>query len=179
VLLGCVLIATGYLFWLKSRRKRREACRTAGFRAVEGLALGSTVGIVVATLAFFTANRLLPAETTALAADRATVEVWAFYLVWVATFAHGWLRAQRAWIEQCSAIACLSVIALLSNWITTGDHVLRSLAYPHLWPVGGMDVMLIAAGIIAALAAAKLEQIAAIGSAQSGRGQVAGSRVTK
>jgi uncharacterized iron-regulated membrane protein len=148
-LTGCALIATGYLFWLESRKKRDERLPPRGVRLVEGLTVGSVSGIVIATLAFFVANRLLPLGTTVLGEDRAALEMWIFYLVWLAAFAHAWLRPGRAWVEQCGAIAALAAAAVALNWITTGDHLARSLAHRHLWAVAGMDVLL----LISALAA--------------------------
>jgi hypothetical protein len=31
-----------------------------------------------------------------------------------------------AWREQCRAIAALAVLAVLLNWFTTGDHLLKT-----------------------------------------------------
>ena len=157
-LAGCALIATGYLFWLESRKKRDERLRTRGVRLVEGLTVGSVSGIVIATLAFFVVNRLLPLGTVFLGEDRAALEIWAFYLVWLATFAHAWLRPGRAWIEQCWAIAVLAVAAVALNWITTGDHLVHSFTHRHLWAVAGMDVLLLLAGALAAFAAYRLSR---------------------
>ncbi len=157
-LVGCVLIATGYLFWLESRRKKHTQLGLRGVPIVEGLTVGSVTGIVIATLAFFVVNRLLPLGTMWLGQDRAALEIWTFYLVWLATFFHAWLRPGRAWIEQCGAIAVLAVAAVLLDWITTGDHLFRSLSLRHLWPIAGMDLLLLAGAVIAALAALKLRR---------------------
>ena len=35
--------------------------------------------------------------------------------------------ANPAWREQCVAIAVLAPLAAVLNWITTGDHLLRTL----------------------------------------------------
>lgn len=160
-LTGCVLIATGYLFWLESRRKRHAQLGLRGVPIVEGLTVGSVTGILIATLAFFVVNRLLPLGATFLGEDRAALEIWTFYLVWLATFAHAWLRPGRAWREQCWAIAVFAIAAVVLNGITTGDHLLRSLSHRHLWPIAGMDLLLLASAAIAALTAWKLRQRAA------------------
>jgi uncharacterized iron-regulated membrane protein len=155
-LLGCVLIATGYLFWLESRRRKHAQLGLRGVWFVEGLTIGSATGIVIATLAFFVVNRLLPLQTTFLGLERAALEVWTFYLVWITTFAHAWVRPGPAWAEQCWTMAVFAVGAVLLNWITTGDHLIRSLSLRHLWPIAGMDVLLLAGALLAALAARKL-----------------------
>ena len=153
---GCVMIATGYVYWLEARRKRHAAQGLAGVRIVGGLTVGSVSGIVIATLVFFVANRILPLGASFAGQDRAALEVWAFYLVWLATFAHAWARPGRAWREQCWAIAGLAVLAVVLNAATTGDHLVRSLAHRHLWPVAGMDLMLLAGAAVALLTALRL-----------------------
>lgn len=163
-LVGCVLIASGYLFWLESRRKRHQQLGLRGVRIVEGLAVGSVTGIVVATLSFFVANRLLPPGVRFLGAERFELEIWAFYLVWLATFAHAWLRPACASLDQCRVIACLAVAAVLLNWLTTGDHLGRSLLQPHLWPIAGMDLLLLLGAALAAVAARRLGPRPATGS---------------
>lgn len=159
-LLGCVLIATGFLFWLESRRRKHEQLALRGVPLVEGLAVGSVTGIVIATFAFFVVNRLMPLGLTFAGYDRAALEIWAFYISWLATFAHAWLRPRAAWREQCAAIAVLAALAVLLNWITTGDHVARSLGHRHLWPIAGMDLVLMAAAALASLAAIRLRRAA-------------------
>ena len=163
-LVGCVLIASGYLFWVESRRKKHQQLGLRGVRIVEGLAVGSVTGIVVATLAFFVVNRLLPSGARVLGAERFEAEIWIFYLVWLATFAHAWLRPAHAWLDQCRAVACLAVAAVLLNWLTTGDHLGRSLLLPQLWPIAGMDLLLLLGAALAALAARRLGPRRAAGS---------------
>lgn len=153
---GCVMIATGYIYWLETRRKRHAAQGLPGVRIVEGLTVGSVSGIVIATLTFFVANRLLPFDTSFVGQDRAALEVWAFYLVWLVTFGHAWARPGRAWREQCWAIGGLAILAVGLNAATTGDHLVRSLAHRHLWPVAGMDLLLLAGAAVALLTAQRL-----------------------
>ncbi|WP_296331673.1 PepSY-associated TM helix domain-containing protein [Reyranella sp.] len=155
-LTGCLLIATGYFFWLESRRRKHEQMGLRGVRVVEGLTVGSVTGIVIATLSFFVVNRLLPSGAKFLGEERAALEVWTFYLVWLATFAHAWLRPGRAWLEQCWTVAALALAAVGLNWMTTGHHLGRSLAQPHLHAIAGMDLLLSLGGAGAALAALRL-----------------------
>ncbi len=158
---GCVLIATGYLFWLESRRKKHAQLGLRGVPIMESLTVGSVTGIVIATMSFFVVNRLLPLGVTFLGESRAALEIWTFYLVWLATFLQAWLRPGRAWIEQCWAIAAFAVAAVLLNWITTGDHLIRSLTLTYLWPIAGMDLLLLAGAAVAGLSAWKLHRRAA------------------
>ncbi len=152
---GCVMIATGYIYWLETRRKRHARLGLPGVRIVEGLTVGAVTGIIIATLGFFIANRLLPLGAGFAGYERAALEVWAFYLVWLATFAHAWLRPGRAWREQCVAVAALALLAPVLNWVTTGDHLLKTLSEGY-WPVAGLDLLLLAGAAVAAWTARKL-----------------------
>lgn len=155
-LVGCTLIATGYLFWLESRRKKSVQGQ-GGTRFVDGLTIGSVSGIMIATLAFLIANRLLPVDAAAFGIGRSGLEVLAFYLVWLVAYAHAWVRrGLSAWTEQCWAIAFGGFLAVALNAITTGDHLGRTLINRHLWPVGGMDAVLIATSCAAAYLAHRL-----------------------
>jgi uncharacterized iron-regulated membrane protein len=164
-LAGCVMIATGFLFWLESRRARHAKKGLAGVRVVEALTVGSVSGLVIATLAFMVANRLLPLDAQWAGQGRAALEVWVFYLAWLATFAHAaWRRAEsplspahRAWFEQCAAIAALALAAVALNGLTTGDHLAATLARGY-WPVAGVDLMLLAGAALAAFVAWRLRR---------------------
>jgi uncharacterized iron-regulated membrane protein len=160
-LLGCVLIATGQLLWLKSRRRKHAQLEQSGVGMVERLTIGSVSGILIATLSFFVVNRLLPLGFSVAGQDRVALEIWTFYLAWLATFGHGWLRPHRGWIEQCWAMAALAVCAVLLNWLTTGDHLQRSLVHRHLWPIAGMDLLLLTGAVVSAAVAIRLQGRAA------------------
>jgi hypothetical protein len=62
-----------------------------------------------------------------------------------------------AWAEQCWAIALLGVAAVLLNWVTTGDHLLRTIGNSY-WPVAGVDLAILASAAIAVRAARKLKR---------------------
>ncbi|MFT8558822.1 MAG: PepSY-associated TM helix domain-containing protein [Acetobacter sp.] len=151
---SCMLIVTGFLFWMESRRKKQEG--QIGFRLVEGVASGSVTGIILATLAFFIGNRLLPSDAHLLGLERSALEVRVFYFVWFTAFLHGWLRPRQVWFGQSAAISLLAFAAVILNWITTGDFLLRTLSHRYLWPVAGMDVVLLAGGVLALLIAMHL-----------------------
>jgi uncharacterized iron-regulated membrane protein len=154
-LAGCVLIATGFLFWLEARRARHAAKGLAGVRVVEGLTVGSVTGIVIATLAFMAANRLLPSAQGPDGQARAALEVWTFYVVWVASLGHAWWHGRAAWRGQAWAICLLAVVCVLLNAVTTGDHPLRALASGN-WAVAGVDMLLLALAMLAAWGARRL-----------------------
>lgn len=151
---GCAMIATGLLFWIESRREKHARQGLAGAQIVETMTIGSVTGIIIATLAFFIANRLLASDADFEGASRAELEVWIFYLTWIATFLHA---IRRSWREQCWIIAALALLAIGLNAVTTGDHLFRTIRIGY-WPVAGMDLMLLALALLAAFAARKLRR---------------------
>jgi uncharacterized iron-regulated membrane protein len=158
-LAGCVCIATGFIFFVEKRRRQGASLGAFGLRCVDALAVGTVTGIVVAAVFLLLVNRLLPEHLS----QRANWEEAAFWCAWLLAFVHAaWRSATRAptrtcpaWREQCLAIAVLAIAAVLANWITTGDHLLATLGRGY-WPVAGLDIALLAAGAIAATAAAHL-----------------------
>jgi hypothetical protein len=160
---GCVCIATGFVFFVEKRKRQHAKQGLAGARWVDAFAVTTVTGMVVATLAILIANRWLPESP-----QRGEWQEAAFWGAWIAAFLHAvWrtapVRSARlapAWAEQSWTIAVLAVVAVLSNWITTGDHLLQTVGAGY-WPVAGVDLMLLLAAVIAAVAAKRLHKRAA------------------
>ncbi|HSW25301.1 MAG TPA: PepSY-associated TM helix domain-containing protein, partial [Burkholderiaceae bacterium] len=158
---GCVCIATGFIFFVEKRKKQHARDGVSGARWVDALAAATVTGIVVATAAMLVANRTLPIDLP----HRGDWEQRAFWAAWLLTFVHAaWrsapvLRARvaPAWREQCWAIVVLAVAAVLLNWATTGDHLAKTIGQGY-WPVAGLDLSLLAAATLAALAARRLQR---------------------
>ncbi len=151
-LLGCVMIATGSLFWIVSRlKKRSEDSEING--VVRAMTVSSITGIILATCSFLIANRLLSKEASFWIFDRAVLEVLSFFFAWVVSYFHAAIRGPKAWSDQTSAIACLAFITPVLNWVTTGDTMLKTLSTPHLYNIAGVDVCLLIGAAIAAWAA--------------------------
>lgn len=51
----------------------------------------------------------------------------------------------------------MALAAVALNWVTTGDHLLRTLSHGY-WPVAGIDLFLLGSAAIAVIAARKLGQ---------------------
>ena len=156
-LAACVMIATGFLVWMEARRAQHAANGLAGVRAVEALAVGAVPGLVIATLAFFIANRLLPSGDRFAGIERAALEMWVFYSVWILGFAHAAWRGRAAWSEQSRALGVMALAAVFLNWITTGDHLFRTLN-EGLYGVAGMDAMLLLGAGVAWCSARRLSR---------------------
>ncbi len=159
-LLGCVCIATGFIFYVEKRKQKHAQAGSQGSRVVDGLAVAAVTGMLIAAIGMLVANRLLPADL----AGKGDWEKQAFWGLWLLALGHAFWRsapvaqARRnpAWREQCWAIAVLAVAAVLLNAITTGDHLVRTLFTHPYWPVAGVDLSLLASAGLAVLAARRL-----------------------
>jgi uncharacterized iron-regulated membrane protein len=158
---GCVCIGTGLVFFVGKRRLKHATLGISGARWVEALAVTAVTGTLLATLSILVANRTLPAGV----AEGAEWQERCFWFAWVLAFAHAVWRSPPArlgqlapaWREQCCAVALLAAGAVLLNWVTTGDHLLRTVAR-HYWPVAGFDLTLLAIALLALTAALKLRR---------------------
>jgi uncharacterized iron-regulated membrane protein len=160
-LAGCVCIATGFVFFLEKRKREHTSRGLGGLRWVEGLAVATVTGMVVAVAGILLANRLLPQAL----AHRGAWEEAAFWTAWALAFAHAAWRARSAgqrtftpaWREQCWAISALSLAAVIANWISTGDHLLYTLGNGY-WPVAGIDLALLTVSAISVVVAVQLRR---------------------
>ncbi|WP_313253441.1 PepSY-associated TM helix domain-containing protein [Stenotrophomonas sp.] len=160
-LAGATCIATGFIFFVEKRKRQHAQQGRQGARIVDALAVTTVTGMVLATLGILIANRLLPEALPA----RGDWERYAFWGTWALALVHaGWRSApvarglvNPAWREQCWAIALFALAAVLLNGMTTGDHLLRTLAQGY-WPVAGVDLSLLATALIAVMAARKVGQ---------------------
>lgn len=167
-LLGCVCIATGFIFFVAKRKHRHAQQGSQGARVVEALAVTTVTGMVIATAGILVANRLLPTSLPSGWLARDALQEYAFWGVWVLAMAHAFWRSSPpspggiapAWREQCVAIAVLAVAAVILNWITTGDHLVRTIRTGY-WPVAGVDCALFVSALVAAAAARTLTKRAA------------------
>lgn len=67
---------------------------------------------------------------------------------------HVLARAALRFLEE--AIVVLALLAVALNWIKTGDHLARSLAHRHLWPIAGMYLLLLVGAVTAGITAHRL-----------------------
>lgn len=154
-LAGCLMIATGFVFWSNSRRKRDAHTQPFSLRFVEALTVASVSGVILATCVYFVVNRLIPDDVSPGGVPRFVIEVLTFFGAWFAAVVHGGMRQTRAWKNQAWAIASLSVAAVLLNWVTTGHHPIAAINR-DLWVIVGMDCVLLLNAVVAAYAVRRL-----------------------
>jgi uncharacterized iron-regulated membrane protein len=160
-LVGCVCIATGFIFFVEKRKRQMAAANSGGARWVDAFAITTVTGMLIATLAILVANRLLPEDL----AHRDSWEKNIFWSSWCLCLLHAlWrsapvlqARIAPAWREQCWAVALLALAAPLLNWITTGDHLLNTLGHGY-WPVAGLDLVMLLTAVLATTAALHLRR---------------------
>lgn len=159
-LMGSVCIATGFIFFVEKRKRKHAQTGSQGSRIVDSLAVTTVTGIVIAALVMLVANRILPSDMVA----KGDWEKGAFWGAWLLTMLHAFTRSgpvaqarmNPAWREQCWAIAVFAAAAVLLNWITTGDHLIKSVFVDTYWPVAGMDLSLLATTALSIIAARRL-----------------------
>ncbi|MCU0764118.1 MAG: PepSY domain-containing protein, partial [Hydrogenophaga sp.] len=159
-LLGCVCIATGFIFFVEKRKQQHAKTGSQGSRVVDAMAVTTVTAMVIAAIGMLVANRLLPADL----AGKGDWEKAIFFGVWALALAHALVRSapvaqgrmNPAWREQCWAIAALAVAAVVLNAITTGDHLVKTVFTETYWAVAGVDLSLLAGAAIAGWAARQL-----------------------
>lgn len=159
-LLGCVCIATGFVFFVEKRKQQHAKAGGQGSRVVDALAVTTVTGMVIAATGMLVANRLLPPDL----AGKGDWEKTAFFGLWALALAHALVRSapvaqarlNPAWREQCWAIAALAVAAVVLNAITTGDHLVKTVFTETYWAVAGVDLSLLASAALTGWAARQL-----------------------
>lgn len=158
-LAGCACIATGFIFFVEKRKKKHAAAGDPGARIVDALAVTTVTGILVATTAMLLGNRLLPVGLP----DYNFWQEGIFWFAWLAALVHAAVRSKPvatggtspAWAEQTWVAAGLAVAAVVANWVTTGDHLIKTISELY-WPVAAVDLVLLAGAAAAALVAVRL-----------------------
>ncbi len=160
-LAGAVCIATGFIFFVEKRKRQHAKGGSSAIRWVDAMAVTTVTGMLIATAGILVANRLLPGDLPA----RGDWEERIFWAVWLLTLLHAFWRSapvaqarlSPAWREQCWVVAALSVAAVILNWITTGDHLIKTIGDAY-WPVAGVDLCLLAMAAISVVAARRLRR---------------------
>lgn len=148
--MGTAMVGTGMILWVVKRLpQKRKGRYHAGHRLVERVNIAAIAGLFVAVGAYFWLNRLLPAALP----GRAGWEINGFFIAWVLTLAHAWLREHRqAWREQLYAVAALFAGLPVANFWYPDSHLAASITNGR-WTLASMDLVLLTTAALAAWAA--------------------------
>lgn len=146
----CAMIATGLFHWTQARNKNKKS---SGFNValMNSITISSVTGIIAATASFLLINRIFNNRDLIIDIEARDLEVYFFYFVWIFCFFHATTRTftnkshgyLKAWKEQCYLIVLISFLALILNWFTTGDHLVKTLITSSYFPVAGVDSFLL------------------------------------
>lgn len=163
-LAGCALLVGGIQVWLR----KREARGGDGIEVVRALNGAVFAGLPLASLALLWGNRLIPAGL----AERASAEAWVFVGSWllVALWAVLARRQPRRLLVQQLALGAVlaSGLPLLNGLTSAQGHLLASLPRGD-WALAGVDLFLLAGGLLCALCARHLAKPQAVAPARGRR----------
>ncbi len=155
-LAGTLMIATGAVLYTVKRRMRSDGAFGAAtphfVRMTEAINVAAIAGACIACIAYFHANRLIPAAMP----GRDAWEIKAFFAAWLATLLHALVRpARRAWLEQtgCAGLLCLALPVV--NALTTGQHGV-AYALAGNWTSAAVEWSIVAVGVAFVLLTGRL-----------------------
>lgn len=144
-LAGTAMVGTGLLLWVAKRRQKagKDAAQRFSLRLVDGLNAGTIAGILIATPAFFWANRLIDP----LQAGRSQLEIRMFFIAWGVAFVYAFLRRTTAWRDLLAVSSVMFLLIPVVNAVMTSRNLVASLAQGD-WIFAGFDLTCIAAGLL-------------------------------
>lgn len=137
--LGTMMIVTGLVLWVVKRAPevQKRGYKSFGHRLVEVMNSATIVGLPIACAAYFWANRFISVQY----AERLTLEIKVFFIVWLATLVYAIFRSHRqAWLELIALATVMYVLTPLLN-IVTGGRALWSSIYHGQWMIASFDII--------------------------------------
>ncbi|MCL1090005.1 PepSY domain-containing protein [Shewanella profunda] len=160
-LLGCAMVATGTLMWaIRIRQKQQKLIDkgekpSLGLRLVEGLNFMFIIGLPLGTVAFFYANRVLPAHLIGRAE-------WEVHSLFIALIAMGiWAifgRSRRHWQMALMITGILCCTLPMLNALTSPHNIIDNIQ-SNQWALVGFDLLALLLGGIMLFASQKLTLI--------------------
>ena len=133
--------------------------QVSGKQSCRRICSTTVTGMVIAAIAMLIANRFIPAATE----GKGEIEKIVFWSVWALPFLHAAWRSAPVALgkvippERADDANCLlGVVAVIANWISTGDHLIKTIFTDPYWAVAGVDLSLLAGSLIALLTVKKM-----------------------
>ncbi|MBT3133763.1 PepSY domain-containing protein [Alteromonas sp. ALT199] len=123
-ILGCALIATGNIIWVTQRKKSAKQ-NPFTLALVEKGNVAAIAGLILASVSFFIANKLIGHDVT----GRAQLEVNTFFTVWALSAVHAFWRANAAiaWKEQFAFASALCFFTVAIELVLFRDRIINSM----------------------------------------------------
>lgn len=144
-LMGAGMIASGTVLWILRRQAAYDkiGMNDRSLYVVERLTIGTLVGLPIAIVAYFYANRLLPADL----ASRSNWEINSLFMTWLATLAHPFLsskdkRPKQLWREQLLLAAVLYAGVPPLNTLTSNHNLITAVLHGD-WVMAGFDLFML------------------------------------
>ncbi len=169
-LMGCAMLVGGLQVWLR-KREARDGRSLGVVRTLNAAVIG---GLPLASLGLLYGNRLLPAGM----AERASAEAYVFIGAWllVALWALVRRNSGRVARDLLGSAAVLALGLPVLNALTTTDGHLAASLQRGDWALAGIDLSLLALGLLCALLAWRRPAVQA-GKPVAARRQLAGEGV--
>ena len=155
---GAATIASGLvMFTIKREQKHGEAGQGSFRWIADRMNVAAVAGPMMASIGYMWAVRLLPAAM----AHRTDWEVRSFYLVWLFSLVHAFVRKPaRGWTEQLVLTAALCLGLPVLGFITPNSSLAFSVTHGD-WVTASVDLFSVAVGICLLAAARYGGRIAA------------------
>lgn len=146
-LMSCAMIAAGLIFFTIKRRSRygkSSEFLQYSYCAIEALNITAVTGIIIASLSYLWANRLLPISM----GGRGEFEIRIFFAIWFFMLIHAFWRSKiplRGWVEQLTMASGLCIGLPIINAVTTHIGLLTSIKGKD-WMTAGVDLTAITLG---------------------------------
>ncbi len=155
---GAATIASGLVMFTIKREQKHGEAGLGSFRwFADRMNVAAIAGPMMSSIGYLWAIRLLPAAL----AHRTDWEVRSFYLVWLVSLVHAFLRKPaRAWTEQLVLTAALCLGLPVLGFITPNSSLVFSFTHAD-WVTASVDLFSAAVGLCLLAAARYGGRIAA------------------
>ncbi|WP_085297127.1 PepSY-associated TM helix domain-containing protein [Cognaticolwellia mytili] len=125
---GTFLIASGLILWLTKRLEKVKNIHR-GHALVERLNVSVLVGLPLAIMAYFYANRLIPAQTE----DRDILELVAFFSIWLTVIAYSNIGETRGKYQPLLLILAIGFFALpIADFLIDSRFIMQALSHANI-----------------------------------------------
>jgi len=146
--ISSALIGTGLIMWLNKRLEKAKI-HHAGHFIVARLNLCGILGLIIAVLSYFYANRIIPFDV----ADRANIEVQVFFITWLISAVHAVVRPiNKAWIEQLCVASFICLTLPIVDIFSPEGYLLPSIVQGNMSYLSFTLVILLCGFVLMALA---------------------------